>query len=208
MKKFNQLTVFENMKEIVDPAHTALVLWDCQNWLVKNSFNREEFLVNVQGLLAAARRQKVPVIYTKITPFPAGCISSWQAYQGMKRANVDDPAKIPNMFKPGNPEAEIHTGLSPAEDEIVLNKYTPNIFLGTIFGQLMQQRGIETILFTGISTEVGIDHSAREASARGFYTVVVSDCVSSSDRGMHEAALKILPKLCMVMPSRDIIREW
>ena len=208
MKVSGNLTIFDNLGEIADPKHTALVLWDCQNALVNNIFNREDYLASLKALLAAARRREIPVIYTKITPLPAGFQSAWTIYQNMKRFKVDDPAKLPVFMKPGSPEAEINSELAPREGEIVLNKHGPNIFYGTDFGQLMRFRGVQTILFTGIATEYGVEHSAREASIRGFYTIVVSDCVSSSDREKHEMALKILPRMCLVLPSKDIIEEW
>ncbi len=208
MKTLGKLAIFENLKEIANPEHTALVLWDCQNGLVDHIFNREEFLANLKALLVAARRRKIPVIYTKITPLPAGYQSGWGIYQAMKRFGVDDPSKIPVFMKPGSPEAEIAAALAPAEGEVVLNKHTANIFFGTNFEQLMRFRGVQTILFTGIATEYGIEHSAREAAIRGFYTVVVSDCVSSTDKTTHEMALKILPRMCLVLPSKDIIKEW
>ena len=111
-------------------------------------------------------------------------------------------------MKPGSPEAEINVDLSPAEGEVILNKHSPSIFFGTNFEQLMRSRGIDTILFTGIATEYGIEHSAREAAIRGFYTVIVSDCVSSSDETMHEMALKIMQRIFLVLPSKDVLKEW
>jgi len=208
MKTLGKLTIFENPKEIVNPEHTALVLWDCQNGLVDHIFNRDEYLANLKVLLAAGRRHRIPVVYTKITPLPAGYQSGWSIYQGMKRFNVDDPSKIPIFMKPGSPEAEIASALAPVEGDIVLNKHTANIFFGTNFEQLMRFRGIQTILFTGIATEYGVEHSAREAAIRGFYSVVVSDCVSSPDKTAHEMALKIISRMCLVLPSKDIIKEW
>jgi nicotinamidase-related amidase len=208
MKTLGKLVIFDYLKEIVNPEHTALVLWDCQNGLVNNIFNREEFLENLKALLAAARRHKVPVVYTLITPLPAGYQSSYGIYQAMKRFNVNDPSKIPVFMKHGTPEADVNAVLSPAEGEVVLNKHTPNIFFGTNFEQLMRFRSIQTIVFTGIATEYGIEHSAREAAIRGFYTVIVSDCVSSSDKSMHEMALKIMTRMCLVQSSKDILKEW
>ena len=208
MKTLGRLMIFESLKEIVNPEHTALVLWDCQNGLVNNIFNRDEYLTNLKAVLAGARRQKIPVVYTRITPLPAGYESAWTIYQGMKRFNVDDPAKIPVFMQPGSPDAEINATVAPAPGEVVLNKHTPNIFFGTNFEQLMCFRGIRTILFTGIATEYGIEHSARDAAIRGFYTIVVSDCVSSSDKMAHEMALKIMPRMCLVLPSKDILKEW
>lgn len=208
MKTLGKLTILENLKEIVNREHTALVLWDCQNALVDNIFNREEFLANLKALLAAARRQKIPVVYTKITPLPAGYQSGWGIYQAMKRFGVDDPSKIPVFMKPGSPEAEISAALTPVEGEVVLNKHSASIFFGTNFEHLMRFRGIETILFTGIATEYGVEHSAREAAIRGFYPVVVSDCVSSTDKTAHEMALKIMARLCLEATSQEITKEW
>jgi nicotinamidase-related amidase len=208
MKNLGKLTIFETLKEIVDPGHTALVLWDCQDGLVERIFNREAFLSNLGALLTAAREREIPVVFTRIRPLPVAYRSSFGVYQAMKRFNVDDPAKIPAFMEPGSPEALINEALSPAEGEFVLDKHSPSIFFGTVFEQLMRSREIQTVLFTGISTEYGIDHSAREAAVRGFYTVVVSDCVSSPDETTHEMALKIMQRICLVVPSEDILREW
>jgi nicotinamidase-related amidase len=54
------------------------------------------------------------------------------------------------------------------------------------FGNMMRNSYITTLIFTGIATEAGIESSARDASNRGFYPVVVSDCVSSIDKETYE----------------------
>ena len=208
MKTLRNLKIFDTLGEMVDPEHTALVLWDCQNGLVDGIHNREDFLESLKELLDAARLRKIAVVFSLITPVPAGFQSGWGIYQAMKRFKLDDPAQLPVFMQPGSPEAEINAALSPAEDELVLNKYSPNIFFGTNFGQLMRSRGIRTILFTGIATEYGIEHSAREAAIRGFYTIVVSDCVSSRDKTMHEMALEIMRQICLVVPSNEVLGEW
>ena len=208
MKTFGNLHIYENLNEIVDPAHTALVVWDCQNSLVGNIFNREEFLANMKSLLIAARKQKIRTVYTKITPLPAANMSSWGLYQNLKRFKVDDPAKLPDYMKPGTPETEINEAIAPVTGDMILPKPSSNIFFGTNFENMMKFPGIQTLLFTGIATEYGIEHSARDASIRGFYTIIVSDCVSSPDKVTHEQALKFLPRQCLVNTSKDIIKEW
>jgi nicotinamidase-related amidase len=200
--------VYKNMSEIVDPSRTALVLWDVQEALVSVIFNRPEFLLNLKTLADAARKHGVPIIYTKITPLLSGWESSFRIYMQMKRSRVDSPDKLRPFPQPGSPESEINSELKPSDGDIVLNKHTASIFIGTHFENLMRNAGITTILFTGISTEFGISSSARDAANRGFYPVVVEDCVSSSVRDMHEAALKTLASVCIVVPSADIIREW
>jgi nicotinamidase-related amidase len=196
------------LKDILGPSRACLVVWDVQNGLVKSIFNREEFVAGLKGLLSGARRAGVPVIYTKITPLPPEYQSGWTIYRNMKRFGVDDPKNLPRFMAPGSPEAEIYPDIAPASGDIVLAKNSASIFAGTNFEYLMRNRQNETLLFTGISTEIGIESSVRDAGNRGFYPVVASDCVSSSSREMHEAALKVLPSVSLVMPSNNIIAQW
>lgn len=99
----------------------------------------------------------------------------------MKRFGVDSLEKLPNFFDLNNPDSEINSEVAPVDDEVVIQKTTTSMFVGTNFESLMRNRGIDTILFTGLATEVGVDSSARDASNFGFYTIVVQDCVSTCD---------------------------
>lgn len=200
--------LYRNLKEIVTPEHTALVVWDMQNFLIDSIFNKAELLQHLKSFLAAARSIRIPIIYTKITSLPEQYDTPWRTFMQMQRYNVDDPKKLPPFVKAGTPESEIYQEVSPAHEDVVLNKHTPSIFIGTHFEYMMRNRGINTILFTGIYTEIGVDSSARDASNRGFYTIVVADCASSPDKDLHESALKTLKRVCLVKPSRDIIHEW
>jgi nicotinamidase-related amidase len=200
--------LFTTLKEIVEPKCTCLVVWDVQNALVNAIFNREQFLKSLKSLIDAARKNKVLIAYTKITPLPVSVESPWRVYMMMKRFGVDDPGKLRQWLLPGSPEAEIPDEVKPADDDLVLNKHTASVFIGTHFEYFMMNRGINTILFSGISTEIGIASSARDASNRGFYTVVLSDCVSSPEKEIHDAALRVLQRVCLVMPSTDVISQW
>jgi nicotinamidase-related amidase len=201
--------IYKNLKEIVDPIHTALAVIDVQNTLVDSIYNREEFLHNLKVFLQHARNNNIPVIYCRVTIPPKAYLSSWRAYNLMTRFGVDSLEKLPKFFDLNNPESEINAEVAPMKDEVVIAKTTTSIFVGTNFESLMRNRGIKTILFTGIATEVGVDSSARDASDLGFYTVVVQNCVSTRDtKEMNEWALKILKKVCLVVPSKEIMAEW
>jgi len=200
--------LLRTLQEIVEPNHTCLVVWDVQNALVNSIFNRAEFLRSLTSLLEAARKNNVLIVYTKITPLPVSVESPWRVYMQMKRFGVDDPNKLRQWMLPGSPESQIPDEVKPAEDDMVLNKHTASVFIGTHFEYFMMNKNIKTILFSGIATEIGIDSSARDASNRGFYSIVLSDCVSSPDKEIHEAALKILQRICLVMPASDIMSQW
>jgi len=71
----------------------------------------------------------------------------------------------------------------------------------------MRNRHITTLIFTGIATEFGVESSARDASNRGFYPVVISDCVSSIDKDSHERSLTNLAKIVIVKKSSEILES-
>jgi len=201
----NQPTVYTTLAEIVDPGHSCLVVWDVQNGLVDRIFNKEEFLNNLKDLVENMRK-KMPVVYTLITPPRREFQSSWYLYNMMRRYNVKEIDKLPNLFARGSKEREIPEVVKPADTDIMLEKPAASIFIGTNFEYLMRNRGITTLILTGIATEMGIESSARDAANRGFYPVVVSDCVSSMDKDGHERSLKNLEKVVIVKSSNEILK--
>jgi nicotinamidase-related amidase len=202
----NGITIYEDLTEIVDPRHSCLIVWDVQNGLVDRIFNQEEFIGNLKRFVEILRN-KMPVAYTLITPIPREFQSSWGIYNMMRRFNVKDVDKLPNFMPPGSREREIPEAVKPAKGDILLDKSTANIFLGTNFEMMMRNRRIATLIFTGIATEAGIESSARDASNRGFYPVVVSDCVSSMDKDSHERSLINLAKVVIVKKSSEILES-
>ena len=75
-------------------------------------------------------------------------------------------------------------------------------------GSLLAPAGISTIVFTGIATEMGIESSAREAGNRGFFPVVVSDCVSSSSKDNHMRSLDNMRSLMPIVSAGDLLGLW
>jgi len=200
------ITLYEDLTEIVDPGHSCLIVWDVQNGLADKIFNKEEFLHNLKRFLETLRN-KMPVVYTLITPLPREFQSSWSIYNMMRRFNVKEVDKLPNFMPPGSREREISETVKPAKGDILLDKSTASIFIGTNFESMMRNRNITTLIFTGIATESGIESSARDASNRGFYPVIVSDCVSSMDKDAHERSLINLAKVVIVKDSADILKS-
>jgi len=185
---------YENLKGVIDPKHTALVVWDVQKMLVSHIFNRAEFLKNLNDLISVAREKKMPIFFTKITPLPP---------------NFESPARKYLLRKMGSsfgnmPKEMFDLEIEPLKDEIVLLKNTASIFIGTNFDLMLRNAGIETIIFTGIATEIGIESSAREAINRGYYAVIASDAVSSGDKDAHERSLKNMEKLMIVETTVNI----
>lgn len=205
LKLFKGIEVYETLQEIIDPRHTCLVVWDVQIGLVDSCFNKNSFIKNLKTLIETARG-KMPIAYTRITPLPKVFTSSWNLYRMLKRFKTDDLEKLPVSMAPGSREREIPSEVSPMPEDLVIDKSTPNIFLGTAFESMMRNRGITTLIFTGIATEIGVETSARDAGARGFYPVIVSDCVSSRDEEAHKRSLLNMSKAYITADSAEVIQ--
>lgn len=205
MKNIQGIDIYENLEEIVDPAHSCLVVWDVQNGLVERIFNQEAFLAALKPFIETLRG-RMPVIYTLITPLSREFRSSWSFYSMMRRFRIADPEKLPEFMAPGSTERLIPDLVKPRPGDAVLEKSAATIFLGTNFESMLRNRKIDTILFTGITTEIGVESSARDASNRGFYPVVVSDCVSSMDKEAHDRSLQNMAKLFIVENSGNILK--
>ena len=203
MKKANGIEIYENLKEIVNHEHSCLVVWDVQNGLVSRIYNKTEFIANIKYLVNALRA-KIPVVYTLITPAAKEFRSSWSHYAMMKRFGVDDPSKLPEFMSKGSNDRNILEGIAPQAGDILLEKPTASIFIGTYFEQMMKNRNINTLIFTGIATEIGVESSARDAANRGFYPVIAEDCVSSMDKDAHGRSLENMKKMFICENSKTI----
>ncbi|KJE49699.1 MULTISPECIES: isochorismatase family cysteine hydrolase [Acidiplasma] len=205
MKYLGTKKVYENINEIINPEHTAIVLWDLQNGLVENVFNKDELIGNIKSLIAEARKKNIKLIYTKITPLPFEYMPAPGIYSYMKRFHIDDPSKLPVFMKPGSREAEIYSDFEPSDRDFVLNKNTASIFIGTNIDNMLKAAKIETLIFTGIATEIGVESSVRDSLNLGYYTVVASDSCSSANREGHEAALKSMGSVAIIETTKNII---
>jgi len=199
MEKRDNKIVYTNVEEILDPSHTALVVWDVQNLLVDKIFNKQEFMNNLISTVELARKSNVPVFFTRIQMLPSQFESPSRLYTFSKLG----------LDRIGQPSAEdMALIIKPDQNEIVIDKHTASIFIDTGFERMIRNAGIVTIVFTGIATEFGVESSAREALSRGFYSVVVSDIASSPDREAHGRSLENMEKMMTVINSKEIENIW
>ena len=191
------MEINQELKEIVNPGKTALLIWDVQNMLVQNIFNPELFLATTKKVIASAREKGVPVIFSKITPLPEKFESPVRKYFWKNR--LRKMQQTPNG---------LDLTIEPLENDIVIPKNTASMFIGTNFEQLLRNSGITTIAFIGIATEMGVESSARDALNRGFFPVIITDAVSSMNQEAHNRSLENLKNMMILLTSEEIISLW
>lgn len=108
--------------------------------------------------------------------------------------------------KVGEREHEIIDELKPRPTERVFNKITPSAFTSTPIEIVLRTYGVDTLLFTGVSTNMCVEHTMRDAASYGFYCFLVDDACGADSLAMHDAAVTVVQRLYgAVLTTDDVI---
>jgi biuret amidohydrolase len=185
-----------------DPACAALVLIDFQrDFLVERGFG--ELLGNdvsllrttiepARAVLAAARAAGLLVIHTREGHRPdlSDCPPAKLTRGGKTFIGTKGP--MGRILVRGEPGHDIIPELSPIDGEPIIDKPGKGAFYATDLELILRDRNIKTLLFCGVTTEVCVNTTMREANDRGYECVVLEDCVGSYFPAFHIAALEMI----------------
>ncbi|QEX19358.1 cysteine hydrolase [Hypericibacter terrae] len=183
------------------PAATALLVIDLQvdflseqGYFARQGYDASALraiIPAVRDLIAAARRAGCPIVYTRQgyradladrTPY-----EQWRhKHAGLP---VGEPSPTGRLLVRGEPGFQIIPELTPAPEDIIIDKTANGAFCATDLDHVLRARGITHLLFTGCTTDVCVHTTLREANDRNYQCLLVEDGCASGDAYAHEAAV-------------------
>lgn len=181
----------------LDPKTTALVLIDLQKGIAAMAtapHTAADVIARAAELARRCRERGATVVLVRVDPGRRGEL--------MPRPEADQmrpPMEFPVDWIDLVPE------LAQAPGDIVITKHQPNAFYATDLKVQLARRGIRTIVLGGISTNIGVEATARAAHERGYEQVFVEDAMAARDAELHAVATtKFFPTIGRVRSTRDV----
>jgi ureidoacrylate peracid hydrolase len=204
------------LDEILNPKHTAVIVNEMINDYLSpggeydkrgrgyNQARLATVLPPIQKVLATAREKGVRVIYVRGSSHADGSTSS--DAQRMEYLSRGEPA--PRLHIEGEWGWEVIDALKPQQQDLVLRKYRPDAFYGTILDSILRWNGIRTFVMVGTGAVAGVIPTLMTASNLGYFPVAVSDAIQSSDPKLTDDAMKYVGEHAIVKTHSEVVDSW
>jgi nicotinamidase-related amidase len=127
----------------------------------------------------------------------------------MKKQNVARPSDLKPTMQEGMADTDFVDGLAPQPHHIVLQKSQPSLFIDTPLDLRLKTMAIDTLVMTGVATDIGIELTCRHGATLGYYSVAVEDATGSYNNEVHERSLAFLRGWTTpVVKTKAILDTW
>ncbi|SFI23043.1 cysteine hydrolase family protein [Albimonas pacifica] len=144
-------------------------------------------------LIDGFRKAGLPVIHTRECHRPdLSDLPPAKRDRGNPSLRIGDPGPMGRILIAGEPGADIIPELYPVEGETVIDKPGKGAFHATSFGDVLKEKGLRQLVFAGVTTEVCVQTTMREANDRGYECILATDATESYFPAFKQAAIEMI----------------
>ena len=205
------MSVLRSLTERCDPSLAGLIVVDVQNDFCSpegacakrgvDITSGLDMMPNLYRLIDEAREVSLPIIYIQTIHSEWTDTDPW-IYRKPEGADKE-------TCREGSWGADFFDGIEPRADERVVIKHRYSAFINTDLDTILKAKGIESVLLTGVATNVCVESTMRDAFMLDDYVTMVHDCMATGDPVLHEGTLENTRRqFGLVASHHEVIDTW
>jgi len=213
MKTIHGVSILDTLDELVNPAHTALLVID-----VQNDFCHPEGHFAKHGKDVSAIAAQMPAWRAFVTQAQsAGLFVVFVRQVTLPEGRSDSPAwlrlktrdgKSPEYALKGSWGGDLIDGLVPRPSDVVMDKFRSDAFVRTPLDGLLSAQGIKTVVVIGTTTEGCVESTIRGASYHDYYVVPVTDLIAGPHPQLHANSIEFMRARYPVARADEVLQSW
>ncbi len=190
-----------------DPMRCALLVVDVQRYFTRQRQTPmyppvDDVLDRLKRFADECRTRGVLLVRIQNVISDESAFGAWRRHFGERWGT-------PSPLAPDQPGAQFHPGFEPAAGDLVLTKPRYSAFHGTPLASILRSRSVQAVIVGGLTTDVCVSSTARDAFQHEFDVVTLSDCTAEVTQARHESGLATLAaNFGIVCLSTDVLAAW
>ena len=197
----------------IDPANTALLIVDVQNYCAhpdgasscKLDAQQRDYLFgslrqtvipNLRLLQSACRRARIEVVYAAVENLT---LDGRDRSLDYKISGIDVPR--------GSWEAQVLAEIAPVEDEMVFRKTSSSVFISTNIDYVLRNLGVRSLIVAGVMTDQCVESAVRDACDLGYLVTLIPDACTTNSAERHQQSLLGIRGYCRQRCTNDLLAE-
>ena len=219
MKVINGVEVLTTVEELTEPSSTAVIVIDVLNVVLKrissyegesqpkagaSTENLKDLVPPIRKTIDAARRRGIPIIYAEFVQRTLAGESTMNGPNLYCHRNADEV----NEILEGSEEGRTVDELAPKEGDIIIYKTRGSAFYFTDLDAILKERGILSLVHTGVLSSGCVLFNACDAMQRGYYPVIPRECIGTYDLEDHERVMGWMKNKFPIFGLDEILTAW
>jgi ureidoacrylate peracid hydrolase len=198
---------FREWSDLLDPRQTAVLAVDVQKFFTRA--RPAPMFPPLEDVLPRLRRFLDRTADAGVLVVRVQVVIGEETYSEVWRRQFRAGWGSESPLGPGEEGTAFHPGFEPRPGDLHVTKHRYSAFFGTTLDSILRARGIRTVVVAGLTTDVCVSSTARDAFQREYHVITLADCTAELTQERHESGLQTLAaNFGNVCTSDDVVQRW